>query len=442
MASAREVAVRILMDLGDTSRVSYYVGLSDERDRSLAFRLAAGCLRWRGLLDFHLQAVSKRKLDRLSSRLLAAMRLGAYQLLFTDTPAYAAVHTAVGLLRYGGERAYANGVLRVVAKNAGHVEMPSLDDDPAGYLAIRFSHPTWVAKLLVDRFGPRTALRIADADNREAPLSLRVSKKRTTQIELLKSLRESGCHAEEGISSGFVRVLDGGKVEMLPGFSEGLFVVQDEGAAAIAAALGVLPGDSVWDVCAAPGGKTSYLAEMAGDRGRVYATDIDAARVRLIDETVERLGLHNIQTAVLDATLGLTQSRKFRRILVDAPCSGLGVMRRHPDLRWNRREDDVPNMVRRQKALLFAAAPHLCCGGTLVYSTCTLTLAENEGVWETFLAGHPELRPFDPLSFAGEFRPLFFDASPVGAGCRYILPGFSGTDGFFVACARKEERDV
>lgn len=435
----RAVAIRIVSEAGDTSRATYYAGITDPRDRALAYRLAAGTLKWRGLIDRHLEGFSSRGLSSLRPEVLAALRVGAFQLLFTDTPPYASVDSVVRLQRDPRLRGFCNGVLRSVARAAGHVELPSLDRDPVLYVEARYSLPRFVAKLLVERFGVSEALRHARRSNSRPPLSLRLAGSRPAREEYLGLLHAQGIAAEEGATPRFVRLPAGSTVTELPGFAEGLFSVQDEGAAAISAAVRPKGGHRVWDVCAAPGGKTAHLAEMLGGSGEVVATDIDAGRVRMIEDTVQRLGLEGVSTAVLDATDAGASSRlgTFDCILLDAPCSGLGVLRRHPDLRWNRRESDIPAMARRQATLLRAVAPRLRPGGILVYSTCTLTYEENEGVWLPFLEEHKELVPVDPKERAGDFSALYSE-NLAGRGCRYILALEHDTDCFFVGCARRE----
>jgi 16S rRNA (cytosine967-C5)-methyltransferase len=432
----REAAVRIVSETGDTSRASYYSGIGEPRDRALAYRLAAGTLKWRGLLDRHLEAFSSRNLASLGPRALAALRVGAFQLLFTDIPAYAAVDSIVRLQKDRRVRGYCNGVLRAVARAAGHVELPSLDEDPVRYLEARYSLPRFIAELFVERFGVPDAFRLARRSNEPPPLSLRLVSSRASSHDYMALLRREGLAAVEGATSSFVHLPSGSPVAMLPGFNEGLFTVQDEGAAAISAAVAPEPGDRVWDACAAPGGKTAHLAEMLGGNGEVVATDIDEERVRMIEDTVGRLGLRGVSAAALDATDADATCRlgTFDRVLLDAPCSGLGVLRRHPDLRWNRRGSDIPTMARRQAALLRAAALRLRPGGVLVYSTCTLTYEENEGVWLPFLEEHKEFLPLDPKERSGDFGVLYSD-NLAGKGCRYILADMHDTDCFFVGCA-------
>ena len=435
--SPREVAVRLLSEKGGASRDRLLGALSDPRDRALAVELVSGAIKWRRLIDRELARISTRPLDRLSPRLLSALRIGVFQLLFTNMPAYAAVDSTVECLRAHGERAFANAVLRGVSRSLGHVELPSIDEDEALYGALRYSYPTWIVSTFIERFGLGDALRLLDMGNRPAQLTLRVNDLRVPVGVYLRMLRERGIEAELGVSSVSLRLKKGIDVTSLPGFREGLFAVQDEGAIAVGEAMDLSPIDEVWDVCAAPGGKTTHLAQMMGGSGYVLATDVDEERAAMIRENVSRLALGNVEVRVLDATR-VRIGRLFDRVLVDAPCSGLGSIRRNPDLRWNHRPEDIPKMVERQMDLLEAAAEHLRAGGVLVYSTCTLTKAENEDVFQAFLERHREFAPEDPAGFDGQGARRLFAGPPFsGPGYRYIPPHLSGTDGFFVARAMK-----
>ena len=435
--SPREVAVRLLSEKGGASRSSLLDALRDPRDRALAIELVSGAIKWRRLIDRELARMSTRPLDKISPRLLSALRVGAFQLLFTGMPAYAAVNTAVGCLNGPGERAFANAVLRGVSRCLGHVELPSIDHDEVLYGALRYSYPDWIASLFIERFGLSSALALLDLGNRPALLTLRVNDLRVTAEAYLKMLRERGIEAELGAQDVAVKLKRGADVASLPGYREGLFAVQDEGAIAVGEVVAPAPSEEVWDVCAAPGGKTTHLAQMMKGSGRVLATDVNEERAAMVTENASRLGLENIEVRVLDATRA-DLGRSFDRILIDAPCSGLGTIRRNPDLRWNHRPDDIPKMAERQALLLEAAVKHLRAGGVLVYSTCTLTKEENEGVFSEFLKKHPELAPDDPAGPSGQGTKRLFAGPPfAGPGYRYILPHLSGTDGFFVARAVK-----
>lgn len=441
----REAALRVLAGESGASRGRVFSSLKDNGDRALAENLVNGTTKWKALLDHCLAPFSKRSLPALAPRVLAALRIGAYQLLIMGLPSYASVCTAVDCLRDRGHRSYANGVLRAFARNAGHVEMPDLDENPLLYAALRFSYPEWITRLFVGRFGFSEALWLSDWGNRPPPLVLRVNARRTSAENFIGRLSEEGITAQLGRVPGAVRLNRGTDVTALPGFREGDFLVQDEAAMVAPLVLGAKPGEAVWDACAAPGGKTEHLAELMGGAGVLLATDIDDRRLELIRDTVGRMGFPFVDVRQADVERGAPGRFQgetgflFDRILLDAPCSGLGVIRRNADLRWNRRESDIPAMARRQRALLSAARSWLKPGGVLVYSTCTLTTEENEETWASFLEEAPDMVPEDPAELAPPaVAGLFSGGRFAGPGYRYLLPQYAATDGFFVARAKKE----
>ncbi len=395
--------------------------------------MVSGCVRWLKLIDWYLKPFSKRPMSSLSPKLRNALRLGVLQLVFLGIPPHASVNSTVRCLERKGERAYCNAVLREISRRLGHVEMPSLDENPIGYLSVRYSFPKWLAQLFVKRFGLKGALLFANFSNSIPQLNLRVQTARISRSEFLKNQNARGYDAKEGKLPESVRIVTKGSVTEIPGYALGHFVVQDEGAIAVTLGLDPKAGDSVWDVCSAPGGKATHIASLVGPSGCVFATDVDSERIHMVHDTSKRLGLKNVTTQVADAT---TERPKmfFDKVLLDAPCSGLGVMRRHPDIRWNRRPEDIVLMSRRQKVLLKNAASRVKPGGVLVYSTCTITSEENECVWREFLAQNPMFAPCDPG--AGSLQGFFVEDTEFrGDGYRYLLPHVSGTDGFFVAKA-------
>ncbi len=409
--------------------------LEDPRDRALATELFNCTLRWIGLIDRYLKPFSKRPLYSLTPKLRNALRLGAAQLLLIGVRDHAAIDSTVGCLPKVGERSYCNGVLREMARCKGHVELPSIDGCPWGYLSARYSYPEWMSRLFLKRFGMHGAVLFCRAGNAPPPLNLRVNTLKVSRNSFLEKLQKVGYDAAKGRLPETVKVIRSRGVTDIPGYEEGEFVVQDEGAVAVGHAIGLQPGQTVWDVCAAPGGKATHAGLLVGPGGKVLATDIAESRISMVNETAHRLGLTNLETRALDAT----QERPevlFDVVLLDAPCSGLGVLARNPDLRWNRRPADIPAMVRRQEKLLEQAATRVKFGGILVYSTCTVTPEENEGVWTGFLEKHREFEPQDPACQVTEG--LFVgEAGFVGPGYRYLLPHISKTDGFFVARAKK-----
>ncbi len=437
---AREVSLGILTARETPSRALSLDVIGDPRERALALDLVSTTLRWMNLIDWYLGSFSERPLKLLQPKLRNALRLGVAQFLLMGIPPYAATNSVVGCLKGKGQRAYCNGVLREMARCAGHVEVPSLDRNPLQYVSVRYSYPEWITCLLVKRFGLLDAMRYCEAGNRVPPLYLRVNVSKISRDDFLEKLVNSGYVAEIGRLPESVRVRSGGRIADIPGFQEGHFVVQDEGAMAIGLALDPRPGDTVWDVCSAPGGKATHAAALAGASGRVLATDVDPKRLEMVQDARRRLGLSNLATQVMDATVK-TPETQFDRVLLDAPCSGLGVIGRNPDLRWNRRPEDLSAMATRQEALLEKASSRVKPGGVLVYSTCTISQEENEEVWLDFMERRPEFCPEDPA--IGPLEDLFSkDSRFRGPGFRYLLPHISGTDGFFVAKATRTRENT
>jgi 16S rRNA (cytosine967-C5)-methyltransferase len=438
----REVALDVLMGRRGASRGDVFASIESGSDRALAESLVAGTTKWKGLIDRVLASHSDRPLSSLAPRVLWALRLGVCQFLIMGIPAHASVSTTVELLRRRGEKGFVNGVLRSAARHSGHVEIPSLDEDILEYATSRFSYPEWIARLFIERFGQADGLRLLEFGNGVPTITLRVNSLRTSRDYLLGRLRAQGVMAEPGPVPGSLTLLRGARVTSLPGFLEGEFVVQDPSAIVASLALGARPGEAVWDACAAPGGKTTHLAEMMEGSGTLVATDIDASRADMVRDTLGRMGLDFARVLARDASDpslgGEPFSHGFDRILLDAPCSGLGVIRRNPDLRWNRRESDIPAMALRQTRLLESVKRYLRPGGVLVYSTCTLTKEENEDTWLRFLSRSADLVPLDPAAALDPGSAGMLSDEPfAGPGYRYILSHRSGSDGFFIARARR-----
>lgn len=441
MLSPREVAFRVLFDGAVASRGDYFAPLKGS-DRALAELLVSGTTKWLRLIDEVVASHSNRSLLSLDPRVLWAMRLGVFQLLFLGIPPHASVSTTVDLLSHRGERAYVNGVLRAADRLRGHVELPGVDEDPVGYASCRFSYPEWIARLFIERFGLEKGLKLCEFGNRVPPITLRVNNLRTSVESLIQRFRSQGVDAEPGPVPGSVTLLKGIRVTSLPGFEEGEFVVQDASAIVVSLVVGARPGEAVWDACAAPGGKTTHLAEMMEGTGTLVATDIDASRAAMVREALGRAGFSFGHVLQKDASEPSPEGGPFRqgfdRILLDAPCSGLGVMRRNPDLRWMRRESDILPMSHRQSKLLRSVKRHLRRGGVLVYSTCTLTREENEDTWLDFLRSESDMVPEDPKdALDAELARMLAGPPFAGAGYRYILPHLCGSDGFFIARARR-----
>jgi 16S rRNA (cytosine967-C5)-methyltransferase len=429
-------------DLALDAALSRAVGM-DPRDRGLATELVYGVLRCRGRLDFALAPLSRQPYDRIEPAVLRILRLGAYQILHLDRiPERAAVHESVELAKRAGlERAagFVNGMLRSLIRGRERLAWPDPEQSPREHLVHALSLPPWLAERLLAQLGPEQALAAAAAFLTAAPLTLRTNSLRQERGVLLEALRnqdnrvEPTRYAAEGI-----RVLERGE-ENRAWREEGRFQVQDEASMLIAPLLGPQPGERILDACAAPGGKTTHVAALTGNRAAILACDLYPARLRLVQQGAERLGCQGIEAVLRDWTRETDAPRgPFDRVLVDAPCSGLGVLRRNPEIRWRRREDEILQLAALQRTILDRVAPLVRPGGTLLYSVCTFTVEETDATAEAFLAGHAgfravDLRPLAPPAW----RPLFDECGRL----RTWPHRHDGMDAFFAVRFQRIEGD-
>ncbi|CAG0949982.1 Ribosomal RNA small subunit methyltransferase B [Myxococcaceae bacterium] len=405
-------------------------------DRALATELVYGTLRWRGRLDFLLSQVSDRTLDELDPLVLSTLRVGAYQLVFSDRiPASAAVDESVRCVQAAGaDRAsgFVNAVLRRLAAEHVEVALPALGADPIGHLVHVLSLPRWIAERWIERFGATEAAALAEGLNRVPPRTVRANRLRTSRDALVRELRErhpeaAACRfAPDGIVLG--RRGDPG---LDPAFRDGRMTVQDEASQLVIELLDPQPAERVLDACAAPGAKSTAIAERVGATGIIHALDRHERRLGLLLRDVRRLGLSNVSAETRDASQPLPERLSkpgFDRVLVDAPCSGLGALRRNPDARWRVQPEDVGRLAELQAAILRRAAACSRPGGTLVYSTCTLLVDENEAVVEGFLRERPDFRLVPRAELPATVRPLASER-----GTLHCLPHRHDSDGFFAA---------
>ncbi len=377
----------------------------DARDRALVLELVYGVLRHRRALDWRLDQVADQRITRLPPPVRTALRLAAYQLFYLDRiPAFAAVNESVALMKARRTRksqgrdwsGYINAVLRaLVRKKPMPDTVPGMD--PVSGLSLRYSCPAWLTRRWVDRCGLADAEGLCRAAQAVPPLTLRANILRIGRDDLVHFLAQAGFRAHPTMVSPVGVTLEGaGPVPELPGFAEGFWYVEDEGGQLVAPILDPQPGEWVLDACAAPGGKATHLAALMQNRGRILALDRSEGRLRLLQDNARRLGLTMLSPIVGDASCGsgpLQASRRlFDRLLVDAPCSGLGVLRRHPEGKWQKQETDLAPLHAQQVAILSAVSRLLRPGGVLVYSTCSTEPEENTGVVDQFCRSHAEFR--------------------------------------------------
>jgi 16S rRNA (cytosine967-C5)-methyltransferase len=400
-----EEGLDVLMDRA-LGRVSL-----DARDRALAVEIAYGVMRRLGTIDWRLRPVLDKPLARLPVAVQMLLRMGAYQLLFLDrVPPSAAVSESVKLAK--AERGklkrdwsgVVNAVLRSLLRKPAP-PWPSMHNDAAAALAAKYSVPEWLSGRWLERWGFDRAEAVCEQASSIPPMTLRVNRLHTTRDEYLGRLRESGLMATATrISPVGITLGEGVSVPSLPGFSSGHFYVEDEAAQLIPPLLDAQPGDLILDACAAPGGKATHLAELMHDRGQIYAVDRSEARLTILEANVRRLGHKSLMPVVGDlrnpSWLQPKRERlprreggvRFDRILVDAPCSGLGVLRRHPEAKWRKSSGQFERHQAVQLQILESSALSLRPGGVLVYSTCSTEVEENEDVIDQFLRSHAEFR--------------------------------------------------
>ena len=386
----------------------------DRRDRAFATDLTYGTLRRLVPLDRAIEDAARRPIARITPGARNALRLGAYQLLDAGVAPHAAVQETVALVP-AKERGFVNAVLRRLAEGPATVPPGDRDDD----VAARVGMAPWAIKELRRLVGPETE-DAARAFATKAPLTLRTNRCRSSVEELLRSLAAAGIEAERGaVDPDCVVVATGGDPSSFPGFGAGTFAVQDQASAFVARTLGAGAGDRVVDVCAAPGGKSTALACAARPGGLVVASDVAPARLRSVTEVAARLG-ENLHVLAADARTPAVRG-PFDRVLVDAPCSGIGAARRRPELLWRASARALSQLARLQVAIASASAKLVRPGGVLVYSVCTFPRAETDAACDALLRHRPELRPVET-------------DGPDGRAFRHRLwPHRHGTDGMFVA---------
>lgn len=411
-------------------------------ERSLLTELVYGTLRWRNTIDWALERLVKKGVEGLTPWMRNLLRLSAYQLLFLDRIPPAAVCNEGTKLahRYGhrGVAGLVNGVLRNLSRQGKELPFPRPEDDPVKHLAVRWSHPEWMVERWLKRYGFSAARSLCQVNNQPAPHWVRANTLRQDTDELARLLELQGLkvgrsgRVEEGLKlCGEISYAD------MAAHREGRFYIQDESSMLVAHALAPLAGSRVVDACAGPGGKTSHFAQLMRDSGEIRAFDIHRHKLALVESTCRRLGISCVKTEVLDArSLPGGLAGWADQVLVDAPCSGLGVIRRRPDLRWRKNADEVKELSVLQKDILSAASSCVRPGGALVYSTCTLEPEENEDVvnWLTGRTGFylEDLNPYLPgEGWTEEDRRL------MKRGYLTLLPHVHGSDGFFIARLRR-----
>ncbi|WP_230199167.1 16S rRNA (cytosine(967)-C(5))-methyltransferase RsmB [Risungbinella massiliensis] len=446
---ARDWALQILLDLEEKDSYSNLElnrqlqesGL-DSRDRGLVTELVYGVIGRKNTLDYLVQRLTKNP-NQLAPWVKWLLQIGMYQLLYLDRiPERAAVHETVQIAKERGHKGISglvNGVLRSFLRQ--RTALIPAEPKTTVEKAIAYAHPEWMVDRLEEVYGEETARKMMDAQNQSARLSLRINHLRWDRPEWMEEWEETtGTKAiASDISPTGVIVEGVGNPANLQSFADGEFSIQDESSMLVGYALSPDPGSRVLDMCAAPGGKTTHLAELMENQGEIIANDIHPHKQGLIRQQADRLGIEIIRTRVGDAR-NLRQgfpAESFDAILLDAPCSGLGVIHRKPDIKWRKDSQDVEALVGLQRELLDTAASLLKPGGVLVYSTCTWEPKENSEQISDWLSAHSEMEADE--SIWDKLPVIVREKALIGDSWVQILPHHFHSDGFFISRLRKKE---
>ncbi|MBI9076837.1 MAG: 16S rRNA (cytosine(967)-C(5))-methyltransferase RsmB [Desulfatibacillum sp.] len=444
----RKTAARILdrLDTGDLvldvlmdRALEEDLGLT-RKDRALVMALVFGVTRNRGRIDWIIGNFSKTKLNKIQPGVLNILRMGVFQLLFLDrVPPALAVDSSVEMAKKTAPAyvvKFVNGLLRNVERNGRELVLPDFAKDPVKAICVGESYPEWLVRRWVKRFGPEQALELCRAGNRIAPITIRVNPLAATRDQVLEEILDLVQEPEnhpwlpDAVSFSAPNV----PVFELPGFREGRFSVQDAASQLVALCLSPQPGDKVLDACAGLGSKTAHLAQLMGNQGEILATDVEPSKIRHLSDEMKRLGIAIVRTEKQDFSRAVSlPGTLFDNVLVDAPCTGLGVIRRNPDSKWSKNMDSVRRHAGLQAGILANASALVKPGGLIVYSVCSMEPEETENIVREFLKDHPD--------FAVEECPLPQSADKTmldGLGCLRTFPHKHDMDGFFAARMRRQ----
>lgn len=453
--NAREVALACLLELSETdASIASVVDNAfkrcalNGRERRLANALVYGVVRWQQQLDWVLEHFINPRFQ-LDIKHRAILRLGAFQLIHLDgIPPHAAIFETVQLARKGRKTTgFINAVLRAVQRDASELSYPSLETHPIEHISFSLSYPKWLVKRWIQARGLAWTLAFCQASNQIAPLTFRTNSLLTDRDELCQSLSENGLStklskiAPEGIvvENRSITADDAvsdsnGEKTLKDVLNRDDVYVQDESAMLVPYLIMSESPQLVVDLCAAPGGKTTHIACMMENSGKIIVSDISEKKLAVLRENCKRIGVQNVETLTIDATKAdLSFINTADAVLIDAPCSGFGTLRRHPDIRWNKTYEQIRSLNALQYRLLENAAPHIKSGGVLVYSTCTIEPSENEEIVNRFLKSFPAFT----VEHASEFLPNVPQSAITSEGFLQTFPHEHGVDGTFAARLRR-----
>lgn len=429
--NARKLALRILDEIDYTNDFSHLVVSKtfakyeiESNDRRFISHIVFGVLENKYLLDYYIRKLSAQRFSRIHHSVINILRMGLYQLSFmTKIPDSAAVDECVKLAKNISvkDASFVNGILRNFIRSDKSIELPNRKQHLVTHMSIKYSFPEWLVQMWLDEYGVAFTEALLTHSNMTPQLSLRINDGLITRDAFMAQLVDMGitCKPSELVETGIlISDLNHLSINELPGFNEGLFAIQDVSSMMVAEKAGIKENMTILDVCAAPGGKATHAAQLMKHTGRVIARDVQESKLDLIKENVLRLKLNNVEVELYDAMI--LDERLVGQadvVLVDAPCSGLGIIRRKPDIKYNKSKESLDALVEIQRQILETSAQYVKDHGVLMYSTCTLNKTENQGVVEWFLEKHTEF----------ELEPV--DSKPYIT----LFPNTNQTDGFFIA---------
>lgn len=398
----------------------------DKRDDNFIRKIVYGVLENKLLLNYYIETLTKRKLEKTESQVIILLQMGMYQIDFLDkVPNSAAVNEAVNLAKEINPRAkgFVNGVLRNFIRQIDKITINKKKFNE--FLSIKYSYPIWMVKYFLDEFGEKKTEDIFKFNNKVPKLTVRVNTLKISREELINEFTKLNIESRKSTltkSGIIIENLNNNSIDTLELFKNGYFYIQDDASIVVSEILAPVEGEKVLDVCASPGGKTTHIAEIMNDKGYILARDISNKKIDLIKENIERLEISSIKTEVFDAASDdIENKNKFDKILVDAPCSGLGIIRRKPDIKYNREFDDISFISDLQKEILDKSSKLLKKDGILVYSTCTIGKMENSNVVKSFLKKNKN----------------FKIVKIENKESLELLPGDRNTDGFYIVKLKK-----
>ncbi len=441
----RKAALKILIDIDENKSYSnillnsfYKNNNIDSRDKRFITQLVYGVLENKLYLDYVISIFSKTKINKINKEILNILRLGIYQILFLNKiPESAAVNESVKLAKKNNYRfsGFVNGILRNVIRNIEKTKITNalINKDPKKYLSIKYSHPQWLVEKWIDDYGVTFTEELLEVNNSIPSLTIRTNTLKITRDDLISKLKSENVKCTKGhyVPESIIIEDSPNNIEELSAYKEGLFQVQDESSMLVGHILDPKAGEFIIDVCSAPGGKSTHFAQLMNNKGSILSRDIYEHKLELINQNANRLGINIIKTERYDAEkLDKSLISSSDKVLVDAPCSGFGIIRRKPEIKYHKNPEDITNLTLLQLRILNNSAKYVKIGGELVYSTCTIQNEENIGVMNSFLEQNNNFKLLDlsskiniDINLKNKFLQLY--------------PNINGIDGFFICKFRR-----